>query len=137
MVHSLSRSHFSQCSGKGSPSTVTEILGVTRQALYNRIRGCTNPVTFSDLHFDSAIWSITERYSNDVEVLVGGHLTRGKRVPHARLRATDPEHDLHQKMSPVDSLQRSDVCKARFAGLPCATYGLRLMMSHSTHTMHA
>ena len=37
---------------------------------------------------------------------------------------TDPEHDLHQKMSPVDSLQQSDVCKARFAGLPCATYGL-------------
>ena len=30
--------------------------------------------------FDSAIWSITERYSNDVEVMVGGHLTRGKRV---------------------------------------------------------
>ena len=80
MVHSLSRSHFSQCSGKGSPSTVTEILGVTRQALYNRIRGCTNPVMFSDLHFDSAIRSITERYSNDVEVMVGGHLTRGKRV---------------------------------------------------------
>jgi len=76
------------CSGKGSPPTITEILGVTRQALYNRIRGCTNPEVFSDLHLDWAIWSITGSHPNDGEVMVDGHLTRGKCVPHAWLRAS-------------------------------------------------
>ena len=85
-----------------SRTKVAEILGVTWQTLYNRIKGCSNPEAFnrysdlSDTHLDSAIRSIKESHPNDGEVMVAGHLpSRGIRVPRVQLRASihrvDPE----------------------------------------------
>ena len=120
MAQTLSTSS-SQCRGRGRPlkeinlddakyllslgisrAKVADILGVTRQTLYNRIKGCSNPEAFnrysdlSDAHLDSLIRSIKQSHPNDGEVMVAGHLlSRGVHVSRVRLRASihrvDPE----------------------------------------------
>ena len=85
-----------------SITKVAKILGVARQTLYNRIKGCSDPEAFyryseiSDAHLNSAIRSIKESHPNDGEVMVAGYLvSRSIRVPRVRLRASihrvDPE----------------------------------------------
>ena len=77
-----------------SRTKVADILGISRQALYNRIKGCSNPEAFnrfsdlSDTELDSLISSIKETHPNDGEVMVVGHRSRGVRVPCIRLRAS-------------------------------------------------
>ena len=120
MAQALSTSS-SQCRGRGRPpkeinlddakyllslgisrAKVADIQGVTRQTLYNRIKGCSNPEAFnrysdlSDAHLDSLIRSIKQSHPNDGEVMVAGHLlSRGVHVSRVRLRASihrvDPE----------------------------------------------
>ena len=78
-----------------SRTKVADILGVSRQTLYNRIKGCSNPEAFnrfsdlSDSELDSLISSVKETHPNDGEVMVAGHLLScGVRVPRVRLRAS-------------------------------------------------
>ena len=70
-----------------SRTKVADILGVSRQTLYNRIKGSSNPEAFnrfsdlSDTELDSLISSIKETHPNDGEVMVAGHLlSRGGRL---------------------------------------------------------
>ncbi len=70
-----------------SRTKVADILGVSRQTMYNRIKGSSNPEAFnrfsdlSDTELDSLISSIKETHPNDGEVMVAGHLlSRGGRL---------------------------------------------------------
>ena len=61
-------------------SKVAAILGVTRQTLYNKIKGSSNPEVFdrycdtSDVQLDSVITTIKVSHPNDAEVMLAGHL---------------------------------------------------------------
>ena len=63
-----------------SGSKVAAILGVTRQTLYNKIKGSSNPEVFdrycdiSDVQLDSVITTIKVSHPNDAEVMLAGHL---------------------------------------------------------------
>ena len=87
---------------------VADILGVSRQTFYNRIKGCSNPEAFNwfsdllDTDLDSLNSSNKEINPNDGEVMVVGHLlSHGVLVPHVQLRASihrvDPEGTVERR----------------------------------------
>lgn len=74
---------------------IAQLMGVSRQTLYNKIRKSGNPSAYatytsiSDGDLDQLVARIKLQHPNNGEVMLAGYLTsEGVRVPRKRLRAS-------------------------------------------------
>ena len=96
-----------------SKTNVAKILGVSRQTLYNRDNASSqinlqkySRMSTADL--DQKVKEIKSNHPNDGEVMLNGHLlSRGIRVPRAKLRASI------QRIDPISTAQRRSIAARR------------------------
>lgn len=103
---------------------IAELMGVSRQTLYDRIQVSGNPsdyatyTSISDSDLDRLVARIKQHHPNNGEVMLAGYLTsEGVRVPRRRLRAS-----IHRVDSAGVEDRRHRAVRRRVYTVPCPNY---------------
>ena len=103
---------------------IAELLGVSRQTLYNKIQVSGNPSAYAtytsitDRDLDHIVARIKRHHPNNGEVMLAGYLTsEGVRVPRKRLRAS-----IHRVDPAGTEDHRHPAVRRRVYTVPCPNY---------------